>query len=701
MPRLPDLSVLGQRPTPQSGRHISTADLSAPGRATAELGQVGQRIAEGEFQKDRLLENEAKREAKQKARELEHEAKQKARELEHERKVEADKQARRAERIATANAHADIQLGLNALSDELTAGLSGGTLDKDTVRKTWADKSGALVTESIGKMPEHLRELMTAEMRTFSGGLQNRLEDNIRKHDESTADAGLVSFREKMQRLAVTDMPRAIQQWEDVARGGGGQAGWDAKRIEKEIQGFREAVTYTAAYEALSGARNDRKALDVAEQQIGKMTDIDPQRRAALLDRVAGYKFSLDQKAELAAQRAQRQAEAGLKRAEAAFNTFQGLADKGTALDPKYIDQVIAQTAGTPYQAGVRAMAQQAAENGGLAAQPIAVQRATLDAINAKIAAEGRSPALDKRKAQIEGVLNGSLGDVEKIGGLRAAHERGVIADIAPLDTTNPQAMIAGLAKRVEQAEFAGRQWAGASVSPFLPEEAERLASDLSNMKPAEKSTLIATLAKSIPPRQLSALAKQIDGKDKGLALAMALGADKTTADRYTSELVIRGQAALKDKSIKADSAAVTGTKAQAAAYLGDAIQGKAREDVLEAASLIFYGMQSEGSADIGRAVRLAIGGDIIERGGKMIPIPAGIDADKFEGAAAAAASKAIGGKPVVVGGRSIPAAEFLAGLPSASLEPVGRGRYIVNSGAGVVTTDGRKPLILEVHGTP
>lgn len=692
MPRLPDLSVLGQRPTPQSGRQISTADLSAPGRAMAELGQTGQRIAEGEFQKDRVAANEIEREAKLAA-------KQKARDLEHEQKQEAAKQARRAEQVATANAHADIQLGLNSLSDELTAGLADGSMPKDVVRKAWTEKSGALVTESIGKMPEHLRDLMTAEMRTFSGGLQNRLEDNIRKNDQSTADAGLISFREKMQRLATTDMPRAIQQWEDVAKGAGGQAGWDAKRIEKEIQGFREAVTYTSAYEALSGARNDRKALDVAEKNIAKMTDMDPQRRAALLDRVAGYKFSLDQKAELAAQRAQRQAEAGLKRAEAAFNTFQGMADKGTALDPKYIDQVIAQTAGTPYQAGVRAMAQQAAENGGLAAQPIAVQQATLDAINAKIAAEGRSPALDKRKAQIEGVLNGSRGDVDKIGGLRAAQERGVIVGLEPLNTTNPQAMVAGLAKRVEQAETVGRQWAGSSVSPFLPEEAEKLAVDLSNMKPAEKSTFIATLAKAIPPRQLSALAKQIDGKDKGLSIGMALGVDGTTAGRYASEIYFKGVQAIKDRSIKTDSAAVTGLRPQLAAYLGDALAGPSREEVLDAAIGIFYGLQSEGSGpSVAQAMKIALNGDVIDRGGSKLPIPAGVDPDKFEAVVAQSASKATGGKPVYVGGRPVPAADFLRALPSASLQQAGRGRYLVKTGTGLVTTDGKTPLYINVN---
>lgn len=51
MPRLPDLSALGQRPTPQSSRQISVADVSAPDRALADLGAQGMQYATVELEK--------------------------------------------------------------------------------------------------------------------------------------------------------------------------------------------------------------------------------------------------------------------------------------------------------------------------------------------------------------------------------------------------------------------------------------------------------------------------------------------------------------------------------------------------------------------------------------------------------------------------------------------------------------------------
>ena len=688
MPRLPDLSVFGGRATPQSGRQISTADTSAPARAMQELGAQGMRIAGSELQGQQQERDIAKRQA-------DAELKQRQREAAQEQKAEAAKQARRSEQIATVNAHADIQLGLNSMFDELATGVLDGKIDKVTARKTWGEKGSALVSDAIGKMPTDLQELTAAEMRRFSGGLTAKLDDVIRKNDQKTADAGLLEYREKLQRLATTDMKGAIQQWTDVAKGAGGQAGWAPDKIAKEIQSFKEGVTFTNAYDALSNAKNDRNALTAFEKSVSKLTDLDPQKKAVLLDRSAGYRFSLDQKAELAAQRAQRQAEASYKRAEAAFNAFQGMADKGTVLDPRYVDQVLAQTAGTPYQAGVKALAQQAVETGGLASRPIAEQQAILDAIDAQIAKSGRTPGLDKRRAQVETILNASNQDVDKHG-LRAGVERGVIDEITPLNTTNPQAMAEGLAKRVEQAEIVGRQWAGSSVSPLLPEESEKLATELNAMKPAERSAFIASLANVVPPRQMSAISKQIDGKDRGLALAMALGSSGTISGRFVSELLIRGQQAVKDKVVR--TVEESDTRKDMAEFLGDSIQGKARDDVLDAAILIRYGLESEGSnSEPDRAMRLAIGGDVIERNGRKMPIPAGIDPDKFEETAAAAASKVLAGKPVFIGGKSVPAAQFLESMPSAILEPVGRGAYVIRAGSGIVTTDGRKPLVINV----
>jgi hypothetical protein len=616
---------------------------------------------------------------------------------EAEAKREREKQAARAERVSQLTAHAGIQTGLADLHDNITSRLKANEITKDDARKEWGERSTKVVGDEVAKLPADLGALVNAEMMGLSGRLNNSLEDTIRQRDQQDADAGLMTYREQMQRFAATDMPAAVKQWEQVARESGAQAGWSPEKIEKEVQTFRETVSFTKGYEMVSAARTDRAGLDAAEKAIGQLPDLDPQKRATLVDRIGAYRLAIDQRAELAAARAERRAEAGLRRAEAAFNTFQALADKGTVLDPAYIDQVVAQTAGTPYQAGVRALAQQAVESGGLASKPIAQQQAELDALNAQIARDGRSPALDKRREQLEKVLTGSKADLENGGGLRAAVERGVIEQIAPLDMRSVEGITAGIAARVEQADTVSRGWAGTTVSPLLPEEANALAGTLNNLAPAARSAFIAQLASAVPPRQLAAVAKQIDGKDRALALSMALGTSGTTAGRYTSELVIKGAQAIKDKGVKPDNTAVTGARAQASEYLGDALQGKAREDVLDTAFYIYAGMQAEGSGDINRAVRLAVGGDIIDRNGRKLPIPAGVTEDGFEAAVVTSARRAIGTGQVFVAGKPMDAEAFAKSLPGAELQPVGAGRYVVRAGTGLVTVDGKKPLVLGV----
>lgn len=616
-----------------------------------------------------------------------------------EAKQEQERQAARAERVSQLTAHAGIQTGLADLHDEIAAGVNGGTLSQDDARKQWTERSTKVVSDQVAKLPPDLGSLVTAEMAGLSGRLNNSLEDTLRKRNQSDADAGLMTYREQMQRFASTDMTAAVGQWEKVARESGAQAGWSPERIQKEVQGFRETVSYTKGYELVSAARTDRAGLDAAEKAISQLPDLDPQKRAVLNDRISAYRLAMDQRAELAAARADRKAEAGLRRAEAAFNTFQALADKGTVLDPAYIDQVVAQTAGTPYQAGIKAMAQQAVEAGGIAAQPIAAQQAALDAIDQKIATEGRSPALDKRREQLAKVVAGSKGDLERAGGLRAAVERGVIEQIAPLDVRSVESLTQGLSARVEQADTVSRGWAGTTVSPLLPEEADALAGTLNNLAPAARATFIATMAKSVPPKQMAALAKQIDGKDRALALSMALGSSGTTSGRFTSELVIKGAQAIKDKGVKPDNTAVTGTRARASEYLGDALQGKDRDDVLDAAYFINAGLEAEGGGDINRAVRLAVGGEIIERNGRKLPIPAGVDENKFDAAVMSSARRQVGDRPVMVMGKAMDAESFLKALPGAVLEPAnGPGKYLVRAGGSIVTTDGKKPLILGVQ---
>jgi hypothetical protein len=200
-------------------------------------------------------------------------------------------------------------------------------------------------------------------------------------------------------------------------------------------------------------------------------------------------------------------------------------------LAPEYIDRATRATAGTPYQAGIVALARQAVETGGFAAQPLGVQRATLQALDAEIATKGRTPELDKRREKFAKVLAGSEQDLGA-DALNAGLERGVIARIEPL---NLSAGIAGLAQQLSNRSVQASMvetWAGRAVSPLTRQEADGLGGLLRSMPPEQKATALQTLAGTMSAGQAQALAGQLDGQDKALSLALGYGAARTTFDR-------------------------------------------------------------------------------------------------------------------------------------------------------------------------
>lgn len=617
---------------------------------------------------------------------------------------EAEKQANRAEQVKQLTAHATIQTGLADLYDEINAGVSGSTLTKEDARKQWTERSTKLVADQVAQLPADLGPLVDAQMKGLSGQLSNRLEDTFRKRDQADADAGLITYKEQMQRFAQTDMATAVKQYEQAVTATGPGAGWSPEKIAKEVQGFKEQVTFTKAYELVSTSRNDRKSLDAAEKTIQGMTDMDPQKRATLLDRVGAYKFSLDQKAELAAQRAQRQREASLKTAEAAFQTFQGIADKGLALDPTYVDTVIKQTAGTPFQAGVVALAKAGAENGGLAAQPLTAQRAELDKITAQIAKEGNSPALQKRRDQIEKVVNGSVADYDK-DPYAAAAERGVINPVKPLVMDLKQ-IPAQLEERRQLASVV-RAAAGKEVSLFKPEEAQQLGTMMQALPPRDRATALAGLSKQMTPGQMRAFGKQLGAKDDTLAAAAILTANeaKTTNGRYVSEIVLAGADAMKEDRVKFPSGQ---SKTSIRSEIDKLTRGAfASEDAQraagDAAMSVYAGLLAEGGApDVKQAVNLATGG-VMEINGAKIIKPYGWDDSRVTKALRTIDTKRVesiaAGQPILIGGQQVTPDELAKHIPGATLGPAGKGSYTLSIGGRLVTRADGRPLVMPLEG--
>jgi hypothetical protein len=432
--------------------------------------------------------------------------------------------------------------------------------------------------------------------------------------------------------------------------------------------------------------------------------------------------MAIDQRAELAAQRAAREQERHLKQAEASFTTFQAIADKGTVLDPAYIDRVLQETAGTPYQAGIKALAQQTQQVGGFAGQTIATQRAALDAVDEQIAKQGRSPELDKRRSQLEKVWNGSV-EAARADPMRAGLERGVVTQLAPLDVTNPQTLVAGLSARLVQQQRVS-VWAGDNVSPLTATEAGAVRDMLTVLPAKERSQAIAMLSTTIGPSASIGLAKQLDKNDKPLALAFAYAADSTSpatnmwgtpigSGRYVSELILKGAAAKKDgTSTKGEKQADT-KPSQWSRFVTNELEGVYPSPVLadnirDASLLIAHAFASEDGGQLSddrlrAAITIAAGGALVEHNGRKIPLPAGIGPDMLDTRLRSVTPQEIQqqapGDTVRVAGVQVPTAEWVKTLPGAELAYAGPGKYYVLVGGRPVTSaDGKRRISIGVQ---
>lgn len=668
--------------TPGRAPVVNPPALNQTARAVSELGQTAFGIAtDMRAQETRLAQQELQEQRAQ---------------------AEAAERAREGAELNKA------QDRLRDLHDDIGERVATGQLPRDQAEAEFSRLAKEAADESLQRLRPETRPIAAPRIDSTAATFGNSLRRTIAKRAKQEVTGSITESLEYFQRLYRTDPAKATEGAMGTLAAMGPWSDMTPEQRAKLGQVWKEQTQYTAGFEAVSLAREDRKGLAAAEQFIGTLPDLDPQKRAQLLDRVQAYRMTLDQKAELAAQRAERERDRVLKRAEHEFNAFQALADKGTALSPEYVDRAIKATAGTPYAGAIAGIAEQARVTGGLAAQPIQTQQAMLDQVNAAIAQRGRSPELDKRKEQIEKVLKGSQADVER-DPLRAGLERGVIAELPPLAFGGGiESVVQQLADRVTAADRV-RMWSGKPASPLTSEEAANFGRMLSSLPAEQRGNAVAMVAATVPPQQAQALARQIDQRDKALALALARSTSDptrpwesmTSEGRTVAELILRGAQAVKDKGIKEDTAAEVGLRATLAKQVGDAVPEAARADVIDAARFIYLGKMAAGErVSAEGAVRLAIGGDLVEHNGRRVPVPMGLDLPRLLESLPATAieSQAPDGLVYMPDGRPLRVVDFLGVLPGAQLEPVGMGRYLVRSGGGLVLNKDRAPIVVDVR---
>ena len=608
--------------------------------------------------------------------------------------------------VAVSSHQSAVQDALDGMKEKLAT----GELSRDKAPNEFSNAMAKVRDQSISGVPEWLKEnagvrINATEQRAMLG--LNHLMEGQRRQELA---GNLEIIRDSMAKDAGrpgADVGKLNSEFEQAANALGSQAGFGADKLGKMVQDFKDRNWDAQLNQQAMATRNDIAGINALQKQIteGEYADkLDSNRRNTLVAKLDGYKTSLIQRNEAAAARAARQQEAALKRAEAEFNTFQGIADKGAIISPEYVDRAIAATKGTPYQAGIVALSKQAQETGGLAFQPISVQQAAIDEIDRAISTNGRTPELDRRREQLLKIRNGSLSDV-KNEGIRAWTARSYDV-ISPINISSPDALAGSISERVKLAERAS-SWAGKLVSPLDSSEADQLRGVLEVLPARQRAQAIATISQAVGPRYAAAISQQLDDKDRPLALAFATSSSQTSTGRYTSELIIKGATSIKDGAVMKDDKKVTGWKATIAKELDGLFPNEvAAQAAKDSAYYIAAGLAAENGGsvsgdDIQRSVRLAIDGSIIERNGKRLPVPAGWSSSDLENGlrnvpTSAVIKQAPGGK-VRVGGAEMSADEFITSLPGQELMYAGQGRYaVIVKGRPVTNAEGR-PIIIGV----
>lgn len=604
-----------------------------------------------------------------------------------------------------ANADTIMQRAMSSLdeaSDAMGVGIKGGQIAKDQAAQQWQQQSTDLISGVMGNVPEALRGQVQARLDSRASHLGRGVGRAVMERDQSDVRAGLDQTLETAGRMYLRNPQEANNMVATAFEQQGPFSGLDAQQLGRMQQNWREATRFNKAATMVQDARNNNGSLDQVTKALGgeEFADLTPERRLQLSTQIEGFKTSNIQRAEAARARAEAQQRAQLDRAQAAYSAAQGLVMTGKALSHDYVTQLSQTVAGTPFAKAVPELVRQAPEMSAFGTQPLAVQQQILQQTRAKLNQTGTSPDIEKQVNRMDAVYQQSLKDYRE-DPLLAAQERGVLPSIAPLDTSSMATMLQGLAQRSEQARIVSGV-VGQAVSPLLRTEAEQAAKLIQALPVEQKSSALAQLASTVGPAMASALGRQMAPKDQALGISLGMAGSTTTQGRYTSELVLRGSQALKDKAIKEDNAAITGVRARIASEYGNAVSGPARETLIDAALMIYYGKQAEGGGAISipGAVALASGG-VAERNGRKFVLPYGVPANEFEKKLQQMNSGAVAGQlpdgQVYVGQTPMSADDFVKNLPKAALITSGNGRYTVQAGGGLVTNSRGQPVFVEV----
>lgn len=565
----------------------------------------------------REVGNERRQEAAQ-ARFDERQAEAESRALARQAAAESRQAEAERRRIQQLTARATVTNELDTLHTEIATGIGDGSIPRADGQTRWQTESETRISTALEQFDPGMQDLVRAELL----GARNRLGVGVQRaataRAQSETGAQLLQLGEQYQRMALTDRPRAVSEFEQALATFGPAAGLNPEQIQTQRQGFRERVAFDVGSALVRGARSDLRTLDQVAQRLGseEFADLDPGRRGQLDAQLISRREQILAANERAAAAAARAAEARQAAAGRSFDALDKLTLSGAVPDPAFAAQVTAATRGTPFEQAARQVIEGAAARANFAALPLPQQRATLLAAQTEANTGGTNP---QAAARVD-LLQRTVAQTEQAVAadpLRAGLDRRWIDTLAPLPLTNLAELPAALGARVEAARVVSGR-AGRPVSPLLAEEAENVRRLVETLAPRDRVTALAPIVRGMPADQIRALAGQVNDKSPALAGALlAMSQDRVTdRGRSVAGLIMTGDDLIRTKSVKIDSAAETGARSRIRNELRGAFATQAAEDAaVESTFRVYATLLSENNDDVRQAVRLTTGG-VFERNG-------------------------------------------------------------------------------------
>jgi hypothetical protein len=609
-------------------------------------------------------------------------------------------------RVAALTAQATAKNRFADLHDELVTGLNDGSLQKTELQQVHSERSGKLLDESIkGVAPEH-QALVRAQLEDDVGRYSRDIRRVVSDRDRQDIGAGIVGYMEEMQRYAGRgegQRKEAMQNVEAFLQSAGPQAGMKPTDIAKQVQSFREGVTFNWLDSAISKNAGNGNGLAQIQKDIAsdKFPELDPGKRIFLENKIMARQQHLAQKAEIADRRRMTQLERGEKR-------MSWYVENGMDIPPQELAAFEKAAKGTPFEGATQMV---------LAEQRAVAEFSTLSPndmvgkYNELRTSYGATPSKEQaiHLAKVGKFVDNSIKLLRESPLTYATQREGAV--VQPIDFAKPQEWQSNLAARtgilLEQSKRNGTAPKG-----LFPQEATMLSSALKDAQPAQAAEILATLRHGFGDEKVfRATMQQIAPDNPVMANAGIFAARglESTKDRAVADMILRGNALLRQDT-KADGKPAGGKLLPMpnenelmrafAGYEKDAYAGKeqARNVAYQTAKAIYAAKASEEGDYSGEinskrwasAMELATG-KIESHKGRSIVMPYGVKYGDFKDGLKARIPALIASGTLGDGWTP----EKLRDLP---LENAGDGRYFFRVGDGYLAGKDGRPLLVDFN---